>query len=368
MRYLMMVLGLLLVIGCDNDGGDGGEDTVPGEDVSADAVTDKSPPEFRIVLVEIQASPSVPVDLNNKDVERVLPMAFPAVFTVFATDDTSAADALVVTVLEGDGMTPVEGQAAAFANGLWDVEVPAVGPGQTYRVRVEDEAGNGLVWDYALTIPTLADAVVGDWDTRFYDELGAHSHSWEATWNEDGTWEESRVEPAKQVEGTWAIHGDLLTVYETKSEPGDADPATVERRDESGFYVDEIYFAAAPLLRADDGTGLEGVWTRARKGWLHDGESLTLVADVTDTLELVDDGTFEIRVKGTDNWDPSYLMVSQGSWVLVPNENYIENYGDYLVFNVETIDDVPEDPPMSWVDLMVIRHDMLLLSPKVRAF
>ena len=360
MRYWMMVLGFFLVVGCDGGGSSGGgEDIVPGE---------TTPPEFRDVRVEIQAAPSIPLDLNNKDVERVLPMAFPAVFTVFATDDTTAADALIVTILEGDGTTPVEGQAAAFANGLWDVEVPAVGPGQTFRVRVEDEAGNGVVWDYALAIPTLAEAVTGDWDTRFYDELGAHSHSWEATWNEDGTWEESRVEPAVQVEGTWALDGDPLTVAETKSEPGDGDPATVDHKRETGFYVDEIYFAAAPYLRSGDGTGLEGTWSRARKRWQDDGDGLTLVEDVTDTLELLADGTLEITVEGPQDDQPDDLLVMKGSWVLVPNENYIENYGDYLVMEVDTLDGVVQDNPVSWVALMVIRHDLLLLSPKVRAF
>ena len=361
MRYLWLVTVFFLVIACDNGGGSsgGGEDIVPGE---------TTPPEFRDLRVEIQASPSIPLDLNNKDVERILPLAFPAVFTVFTTDDTSEADALIVTILEGDGTTPVDGQAAAFANGLWTVEVPVVAPGQTFRVRVEDEAGNGLVWDYSLTILTLEDAVVGDWDTRFYDELGAHSHSWEATWNEDGTWEESRVEPAVQVEGTWALDGDLLTVAETKSEPGDEDPTTVDLKRETGFYVDEIYFAAAPYLRSGDGTGLEGTWSRARKMWLDDGDGLTLVEDVTDTLDLMGDGTLEITVEGPKADQPDDLKIMLGSWVLVPNENYIENYGDYLVFNVETIDGEPQDPPMSWVDLMVIRHDMLLLSPKVRAF
>ncbi|MFH1530857.1 MAG: hypothetical protein ABIK09_09020 [Pseudomonadota bacterium] len=383
MRTLMLALVFLVAVGCDGggDGGGGGggdtgggEDVIGGEDSVApdgageDGSSDTTPPEFRDVRVEIHAEPSIPLDLNNQDVERVLPMAFPATFTVFTTDDVSTADAITVTILLGDGDTLVEGQVAAFSNGLWTVEVPEIAPGQTLRVRVEDEAGNPDLWIHALTIPTLEEAVVGDWDTRFYDAEGSHTHSWEATWDADGTWEESRVEPALQLAGTWSIDGDRITTEITTAEPGDADPTTVDRRDESGFYVDETYFATWPLVRVDEGTGLEGTWTRAVKVWSNGDEGLVLNEDETHEITFAAGGVLTITREGIIDGAPDQVLVLGGTWVRVPNENYIENYGDYLVITLETLDGAPLDEPDAWVDLMVIRHDQLLLSPKVRAF
>ncbi len=383
MRHWILVLGLVTAVGCGNgSGGGGGEDTPSGEDtsngedtpsgedtpVTPDGSGDTTPPEFRDVRVEIHAEPSIPLDLNNKDVERVLPMAFPATFTVFTTDETSPPEAIAVTILLGDGDTLVDGQEASFNNGLWTVEIPEIAPGQTYRVRVEDEAGNPDLWIHALIIPTLEEAMVGDWDTRWYEEDGTHSHSWEATWSAGGAWEESRIDPAMQVEGTWAIDGDLLTIAETKSEPGDADPTTVDRQDETEFYIDETYLAAGPLHRVDEGTGLEGTWTRAVKVWEDSGEGLNLVEDVSHTFALKDGGGLVITIEGAFDGEADKVQINQGTWVLVPNENYIENYGDYLVLSIDTVDGAPLAEANTWVDLMVIRHDMLLLSPRVRAF
>jgi len=365
MRYLILMSSLFFAAACSGGGGDAAR---PEDTVGGDAPSDTTPPEFRDVRVEIHASPSIIVDLNNQDVERVLPMAFPAAFTVFTTDDESVADAIVVTVLQGDEDVPADGQEAAFANGIWTVAVPGMGPGQTWRVRVEDEAGNADVWTYALIIPTLDEAVVGDWDTRWYTEEGVHSHSWEAAWSTDGTWEESRAEPTEQVEGTWAIDGDLLTVSETTSQPGDPDPDTVEVMSEGGFYVDETYLSTVPMHRTGEGDGLEGTWSRDVLRWpLPVGEEF-VAGDVTETLALNGDGTCEYRVEGSQDPVSDYLDVVTGTWVLVPNENYIENYGDYLVIVHETRNGEPLDPPAVVVDLMVIRHDLLLLSPKVRAF
>ncbi len=280
MRYLALTLIFALTVGCDGGGdtGNGGTDTIGGEDsiVGEDSTDDTSvpdgsgdttPPEFRDVRVEIHASPSIPLDLNNQDVERVLPMAFPATFTVFTTDDESSADAIDVIILYGEDNTPVEYQEPSFSNGLWTVDVPSVAPGEIYRVQVDDEAGNADVWTYALVIPTIEEALVGDWDTRFYDAEGAHLHSNEATWSADGTWTESVAEPEDQLSGTWSVDGDRITIDITTKASGDDDPETVERRDESGFYVDETYFATWPLERVGEGSGLEGTWTRAVKVW-----------------------------------------------------------------------------------------------------
>ena len=380
MRYWFLTFALVLMVGCDGGSGGGvgedvgedvgGGDVAGGEDstVSPDGVGDVTPPEFRDVRVDIYSAPSIQLDLNNQDVTRVLPMAFPATFTVLTTDDTSTQDAITVTVLLGEGDTPVGGQTPAFSNGLWKVEVPEVAPGETYRVRVEDEAGNGDIWIHTLTIPTLDEAVAGDWDTRWYDAEGTFSHSWNATWS-DGTWVETRVDPAGQFGGTWTIDGDLLTVETTTSDPGDGDPATVERRDQSGFYVDETYFAAWPLERVGEGVGIEGTWTRSGiKVWQDSGEGLHLDEDETHTLVFAEGGALTLTLEGIIDGVEDQTQVITGTWVLVPNENYIENYGDYLVITLDTLDGAPLDEPNSWVDLMVIRHDLLLLSPKVRAF
>jgi len=382
MRTLTLILILALTFGCDGGGDDdgnggtdtiGGEDTIGGQDTTVDASIpdgdgDTTPPEFRDVRVEIHAAPSIPLDLNNQDVERVLPMAFPATFTVFTTDDESDAEAIVVTILSGEDDTPVVDQEASFSNGLWTVDVPSVAPGETFRVQVDDEAGNTDVWTYALMIPTIEEALVGDWDTRFYDAEGAHMHSYEASWLADGTWTETEVDPDDVLGGSWSVDGDLITVDITTRASGDDDPETVERRDESGFYVDETYFATWPLERVGEGNGLAGTWTRAVKVWEDTGQGQVLTNDETHTIDLEDGGALTVTIAGFVDGVEDQTEVITGTWVLVPNENYIENYGDYLVLTVDTIDGEPMDEPDTWVDLMVIRHELLLLAPKVRSF
>jgi len=368
-RFISLVFGVMLAAGCgggSGSGGGGGDATSPEDAVEADAPPEGTPPEFRDVRVEIHASPSISLDLNNQDVERVLPMAFPAVFTVFTTDDESAAESIVVTVLEGNGDVPAEGQEAAFANGIWTVAVPAVGPGQTWRVRVEDGAGNSDVWVHALIIPPLDEAVVGDWDTRWYTEEGVHSHTWEAVWSADGTWEESRQ--GTELTGTWALDGDLLTV-DTLTKEGTPNPPPVPQRVVSAFYVDETYFAASPMERVGEGSGVTGEWTHETDPWRdEDGEGFVLVHSGRYTYSYEEGGAFTMTFEGTADGVPDQVRTTTGNWVLVPNENYIENYGDYLVTSLEETDGEPLPQPIKVVSLMVIRHELLLLSPKVRAF
>ena len=97
-------------------------------------------------------------------------------------------------------------------------------------------------------------------------------------------------------------------------------------------------------------------------------DGLVLVEDDSHTITFEEGGALTVTLEGVIDGVADQTQVLTGTWVLVPNENYIENYGDYLVFDIDAQDGAALDEPIHWVDLMVIRHELLLLAPKVRAF
>ncbi len=331
-----------------------------------DFADDTTPPEFRDVRVEIGSAPPIELDLNTNSVTRILPMPFPATFTILVKDDQTAAEQIHVSVTLEGSQEPVSGQQATFNNGLWTLSIPELGPGQLLRIHAQDAAGNASAWTNTLEIPSLATALTASWQTPFYNAQGQLQTTWNATWEADFTWEEIRSDPPLTMQGTWQLSESLLAVVETRSSGGDQDPETQEHKLEGDFYVDETYFSHLPMHRSGQGSGLEGTWTQTWKAWSATASGLQVAEDVHLTWVLNPNGQFQSTRTGLYPGDDDATQMMQGTWVEVPNENYIDNYGNYLVITVDEIDGAALDAALEQVDLAVIRNGLLLLSPKIR--
>ena len=123
------------------------------------------------------------------------------------------------------------------------------------------------------------------------------------------------------------------------------------------FWEIASLYGAANLDDDDENGGVD--WDDGASGSDNDLAELNVPAGV---------GALTVTLEGVIDGVADQTQVLTGTWVLVPNENYIENYGDYLVFDIDAQDGAALDEPIHWVDLMVIRHELLLLAPKVRAF
>lgn len=379
---LTLLVWLLAAPGCASDTAatiDAGDETLPqdlaAQEVAEDwaeleevAPADETPPEFRDVRVEILSSPPVTVDLNSMDVERVLPMPVPAAVTVLLKDDTAAADQLKVDLLLDDVVLDAADVVPSFSNGLWTLKVPTLGPGQRLQVQAGDAAGNSSIWSFSLQIPTLEEAMAHQWQTPFYTAQGQLLTTWTATWNPDFTWEESRSDPDVTVSGWWQTDQGLLSVAETRSTPGDSNGDTIEFKRQGAFYVDETYFAHLPLQRIEPGSGMEGVWSTSWLTWEGTLAAEQPTQDVTWTIHLNADGSCLGKRTGLFPGDDDQTTTLEGTWQEVPNENYIDNYGNYLVVTFVQQDGVALATPVTQVDLAVIRNGLLLLSPKIRSY
>lgn len=342
--------GADVVVDVAPDAADAAVDVPVDAETGADAVepdaqvdsgpSDAVPPRLRDVRASITGPVSTDVDLNGGDVEVILPVTSVAEFTIFASDDVSASDALIVDFIDADGeaVTNVE---TSFRNGLWNAVVD-VGPGTALRARVSDEAGNQVLADAMLIVPTISEAIVGDWATRRFAEdqsqVSVRHHQWS-----DGEWAEDEGEYS--ASGTWAFDGEFIAI-ETAETTADAAPPL-----RSDVYVDEFYFDIGPL-RLTDGSesGIIGTW--ASTAWIGDPE----VEVVTELLLGADD-----RFTWTEG-----ETSSGGSWRTEVNEDYSEAFGNFLVLDVESRDGAELGEVEVEVMLYRRRGDALLLAPQLR--
>jgi hypothetical protein len=337
------------------------------ETTSDDGQSDSAPPEFRDVRVELVGEYAMLVDLNSGPAAPIIPEPVPASFTVFVTDDRSAAESLAVTLLDQDSEEPVAGQVATFSNGLWHIET-MVEPGSRLVVRAADEAGNVSVWKHALAVPTLTEAVQGRWITRFFDVQRACKDGWESEWQADGTWEESRESNTVVVGGGWSIDEDVLTVTETWRADRDANAATVEWQRVCRFYVDDVYLHECPYLRMGEGDDIVGTWERSFQESALVKGMLSTVRDVTETWTFEEDGTWKLEQTGLadagSGLEPTDA-VTNGTYEVVLNDNYVDDFGDFLLLNAAPARD-PQAEPETTVVLFRVRADRFLSDMKVR--
>jgi len=323
---------------------------------------DNTAPEFKDVRVEIGAEFPVLLDLNTASVEKLLPGPTSVAFIIIVTDDGTPSRDLLVEVLHGRGGR-AESQTSGFNNGLWRISLTAT-PGTDLRLQATDEWGNVASWPHALVIPSLAEVIAGTWETRRFDSTCAPLSAWTATWKDDGSWSAAQPDTSHEQGGRFLVDGEKLEVTGTWSESGDRNPDTAEWRRRGAFYADETFFHEAPLSPLAQTAELMGSWETSFKTWTGEDGDLVLETEATTVLTFGDDDSWSQVTSGT-RWNlglPEPLKIeTSGTYEVVLNENYVDNFGDCLVLS----EVVPGGYKES-VHLVVMRNDRLLLTPKVR--
>jgi hypothetical protein len=362
---------LMLVVALAACGGGGDDDTMI--DVDA-APADTQAPELRDVRATLEGDLGVTLELNSRDAEHVIPVAGTAEFTVLVRDDLDAVDAIAVELIDADDAA-VDLESIELRNGLWRLRV-AIAPGDQLRVRARDSAGNARTGDHALILPELRDAVVGAWETWFFDDTQTITHEHTATWDRDasdadGAFSESRPDTGVTVAGTWTQDGVSLAVDRRTRTGGadpDTDPDTIEQRRVGLFHIDPIYFALDPYQRTAGTSGVEGTWERTWTLHEPDQGELVLAEEVTETLEITT-GTWTETRTVIDHRGASPVTTTttrSGTWRIELNDNYTEAVGDFLVRQVTDDNGTPvSDAPETW-ELHIIRAGRLLISPMLR--
>jgi hypothetical protein len=282
-----------------------------------------SPPVLRSAIVSVSGDFATDVDITATPVTHVLPSPQPATVRVIATSTSAQAADLRVALYGADGSaTPF----TTFKNGAWSLDATLT-PGIALTVQVDAQGAATSAVSGTLTVPTRAAALAGKWETRFFATDKTIAARNVATW-QDGAWSEDRP-GGVHASGTYSVAGELLSVSESGVTRSGA------------FYVDEVYASVAPWSR-DAGSGLSGVWHR-------EGESLTLSAGAVTDGGVAWDGSFLRGVSGATG--------ETGYYRVVPNDNYANNYGDFLH---------QKSSAAERFELFVIRDGHLLVTPMLR--
>lgn len=385
-RLIAFLFVAFLMLNCGDD-----DDTTPadtaGSDVGSDVTSDTAspdvagdlagePPGFRTIVVSITGELPSEDDFTDEDATRIIPTTLSSEFRIFAEDDATSVDELTVEVIDGDATSfeTVE-QTASYRNGLWFIETD-LSPDMEMRVRLQDGDGHVTISTYALIIPPLDEAIVGDWERPFFDTEQVILHTTDLSIEDDGTWSEEQGGSGMDRTGTYdfADNGDIeLEVRTTENSldgTDDTNSDTVEEVFVGPYYVDELYLGLFPFARADGLSDLESTWTRQILNYEPDGDDLELVEDRTETLVINVDGTWTETWTGSEYDGGGETAINQswaGTWEIEINENYTESVGDFLARTVTTVDgEAADEPYLVWYELHITRVGNLLISPRVR--
>ncbi len=328
---------------------DGGEDVGP---------IDTAAPTFRDIRFALGSPANVEFDLNAGDHLEYLSEPVTVTARIFARDDQPVADLAVSLVDADDPEVPLADQSARYETGLWIVEATAVA-GTDVTVLAVDAAGNRGVSAWRLELPGPAEAIARIWEHRTYVTGGGVTRTDPVVFSDDGTWCSS--DDAGTTGGVWSVDGDALTTSTVAgaSCASEADEGARYLARTAPFYVDRTYFSRRPLVRTEPGEGVVGTW--AATVVETDGD---VVREVTTTLALSDDGTFEERVRTfwRDTLPPESNALRSGTWEVEVDEHYEDSVGDFLVRRVEEDPD-PDAAPYELFELYVIRGGSLLIEP-----
>lgn len=335
-------------------GVDGGDDTA----VPDTGPVDQTAPTFRDIRIALGEPANTEFDLNTADHLEHLATPVTISARVFARDDSPVEDLSVALVAADDPSTALPEQTARFETGLWIIEATAAA-GTDVVVSATDAAGNTGVSAHRLVLPSPAESMARTWERRTWTSTGTIDGTVDLAFRDDGTW---CVPTPDGVEaGTWQVEDDELSVVTidgaTCDDPADEGASYLTRT--APFHVDRTYFSQRPLLRTEGSTGLAGTW--AVTVVETDGD---VVREVTTTLDLSDDGTFEehVRTYWRDTVPPEANATRSGTWEIMIDEHYEDSVGDFLVRQVLEDPD-PEAAPYQVVELYVIRAGRLLLDP-----
>ena len=130
-----------------------------------------------------------------------------------------------------------------------------------------------------------------------------------------------------------------------------------------------MYFHDCPFVRVGDGEDIVDIWERSFKEYeLLNGDSLTLTREVTQTLTVESDSSWQIQELGTADTGTGLEPVDEtmsGTYIVELNDNYIDDFGDFLHLT-HTPPEGSQDEPEKSVHLFRIRMDRLLMDMKVR--
>lgn len=343
-------------------GADTGADTV--DDTSPDAIVDVGSdvgpaddraPTLRDIRYDFVGDLGGGGDLNALDKRAAIPTALELTFTVFAIDNSTATEDLTVRVLDvaGEEETELTPTATELASGLWDLTY-LVEAGVVLQVEVADEAGNAVRSEGALTIPSVGEVLVGDWVGRTFesDQSVLTARDW--TFADDGTW----TAASPDAEGAYEVDGFSVSLRETVG-----DDAADEWR-HAVAYVDDLYVDFDPFTFTGDAaptTDLVGTWVSTATILDTDG---TEIAQVSDTVVFGDDGNWSRAWERTG--DSPASRTAGGAFRIELNENYSENFGDFIVW--ETTEEDGEDVEMETTMIQWrLRGETLLLAPLLPA-
>lgn len=342
----------------DDDAGDVSvNDAGPDGDADTGPV-DTTAPEFRDIRIALGEPANAEFDLNTGDHLEYLSEPVTISARIFARDDQAIADLTVRLVDADDTSVELADQTARFETGLWIVDATAV-RGTDVAVLAVDAAGNEGVSAWRLELPGPAEAIARTWEHRTYVTGGGVTRTDPVVFSSDGTW--CSADADGTIAGVWSVDGDALTTSTVvgASCASEADEGASYLARTAPFYVDRTYFSRRPLARTEPGEGLVGTWTATVVET--DGD---VVREVTTTLALADDGTFEERVRTLwrDILPPESNAVRTGTWDIEIDEHYEDSVGDFLVREVLSDPD-PDAAPYELFELYVIRGGSLLIEP-----
>ncbi len=353
MRHVTGIALCVFVAACGGD---------TSSDDSGSGSQDETPPLLRSVFAELSGGLMATVDLSSSSQLRILPFEHMIEFSILVTDETTSSDELEITISGGDGQA-CENQSAIYSSGLWRAEC-MISPGQSLSVQVADASGN-ISQSNLLSIPSYLNAISGGYSIPQYGVNGQLEGNHSAVYSSDGNWQEQQHTTGQEYAGTFEVDGSILIWRQTIS-PEDSDSQTIEEASRVNFYVDADYFSLSPLQRLGEGAGVLGVWQSSLQplGTSLAGDELGL--PIVRTLSLVEQQTSVDGWQGTwtETVEQGSVMIlsHSGEYRVVPNENYTENFGDFLHRRVIG---GPDDTQEIY-ELFVLRFGQLLLSPHIR--
>lgn len=325
---------------------------------AASAADDSQPPEIRDVQATLGGSSGGALDLAKSSARRVITGATPLTVKVFATDDQTKTESLIVRALDAQ-REPLADQAAKLHNGLWRISLTAK-PGLTVRVAVADAAGNEAAWPHPAVFPTRSQALIRQWTLLVYDAAGDVVDRPSYTVTADRWCQQDDAADGGPRGGSWSVGDDGRLKLETRHQKpcttGDfgSEWGSIEEVRIAEFYVDATYFSDRPYARQGGGAkgSLAGTWS-------YKVEIKKSGADktVTPSLVLRDDKTFEQQTEGGRKLS--------GTYRLEHNSDYANNFGDLLLLVVTKIDGASV-AKTTVAHYYALRDDRLLVDPFIK--
>lgn len=308
---------------------------------------DTAPPTLVALYAAFLDSPDLWRDLGASDLSTVRVDSIEVHFKILAYDDVTQTSDLVVRVLSVPDSTPLNANPWFEANS-WHVLV-VMSPASQVSVAILDEAGNEFISPTSVRIPPLSEALSDRWEGLWYDASGVLGKTDLLTMDLDGA---AILQGTETVEGGWALDGELLVMDSSLLSDQDSPTDATSVRRGCKFFVDDSHFDDCPWLVETDGEAY------SRQFFWHNADGSEVL--VSQSMELSVDGHWT-SVRRQGDGAPT---ATSGTYDIVLNPNYIDNYGDFLVRWVEDSEGNPSGEPL--IDLMTTRQGVWLLSPRIR--